>query len=1082
MRPNYFTCTLGQAASLRIQQPHKTVSKLIEAQASEFPNLPAVGFFSPGQNKNESWDNLIFTFGDIKSGVDAIASHLLASHEHHLSSRQTVGLICPSTPAFLFTWLALIRLGHAVLLIAPQCHASAVADLCQNCGIKILIYDNSCFEQAQEASSVAEKTGHELHLAELALPGGGHCHSDFVHSAEFQIGSLPQLYAKETAVAYLHHTSGTSLGMPKPIPQTHRASVGCLPCFPEGAEAATFTTTPLYHGGIADLFRAWTSRSMIWLFPGKNVSITATHIIRCLKVARLATNENRSPPVKYFSSVPYVLQMMEADARGLEWLKHMSVVGVGGAALPSEVGDRLVEHEINLVSRFGSAECGFLLSSHRRYDVDHAWQYLRLDPKDNPELTFQPQCDDSGLYELVVCPSWPHLARRNRPDGSYATSDLFEPHMNMPNAWRYHSRADSQLMLLTGKKFDPAPLETFISASEVLSNVIIFGSGKPYPGALLFKNEKHPVLTDQQLLEAVWPVVERWNRESPDHARLSKTMLLPMANLQQPLDKSSKGTIIRRAAERRFHDVIENAYNPDQSADGGRVVPDGDLESAITQIVKSVMAKTGELGPKTDLFSFGVDSVAGMHVRGMLRRLLPAGASQLPINVVEDSGTVEKLAHFIRKRRQGETDAGETDVTNELEYMRILVDAHSTFNDGIKDDTSNNGHISPVTEDRDVIVLTGATGALGAHVLDQYRSNEKVKKIYCLVRGADRHAAFERVNKALTLRLLKPLGSTHEAMERIVVLPTALGEPHLGLDQTTYSQIAEEATCIMHVAWSVNFRTKLRNFADNIAGVTNLISLALASARSRPATFAFCSSIASVMAYGGPGPVPEMIVEDPAAADRKGYSRSKWVAEQICSRASQSTKLNGHIKVFRVGQLAGDTRHGVWNAKEAWPMMLSAVKITRALPRLDDEALNWLPVDVAATAIIQGAAASTGGDALSVFHILNDADHPTWPDLLRWLGRDIEFEIIAPPEWVDRLEAAVDRQCFHPATQLLDHWRDAYAREKVADGRGAGGGRSRKVSFARIDTIRAMPVLNNIEPVNKDYFQKLWNWIQNNVH
>lgn len=85
----------------------------------------------------------------------------------------------------------------------------------------------------------------------------------------------------------------------------------------------------------------------------------------------------------------------------------MDIVGVGGAALPAEVGDRLVTRGINLISRFGSAECEFLLSSHRGF-IDKEWQYLR-NMADAGLLRFEEQ--DNGMYEFVVLPAWPHIVR-----------------------------------------------------------------------------------------------------------------------------------------------------------------------------------------------------------------------------------------------------------------------------------------------------------------------------------------------------------------------------------------------------------------------------------------------------------------------------------------------------------------------------------------------------------------------------------------------------------------------------------------------------------------------------------------------
>jgi hypothetical protein len=145
---------------------------------------------------------------------------------------------------------------------------------------------------------------------------------------------------------------------------------------------------------------------MIWLFPGKDVPITARNICTCLDVAKSYSSKEMIPKVQYFSSVPYVLQLMEADTKGLSWLQEMEIVGVGGAALPAEVGDRMVKRGVNLISRFGSAECGFLLSSFRRFGQDEDWQYLR---NYNPPglIDFEPR--DGNLAELVVKPGWPHM-------------------------------------------------------------------------------------------------------------------------------------------------------------------------------------------------------------------------------------------------------------------------------------------------------------------------------------------------------------------------------------------------------------------------------------------------------------------------------------------------------------------------------------------------------------------------------------------------------------------------------------------------------------------------------------------------
>jgi acyl-coenzyme A synthetase/AMP-(fatty) acid ligase len=401
---NYFVCTLGQAAALPTKpKPYQTIGQFVSHQAYYHPYLPAVGFPVPGP-KDDPWRHQVLTFGHVDQGVKVFAERLLTTLGPSPEQPQTVALLCHSSPEFLFTWLALMTLGHSVLLIAPQCQPAAILHLCISCEASVLLYDTAHADRALQTAGLAQDQGSTAFKSQT-LPLGQD-ESVFQVIKELVQPTFKTPYLDETAVAYLHHTSGTSSGLPKPIPQSHRAGLGVLPHLPRIPVLATFTTTPLYHGGIADLFRAWTSNALIWLFPSKDVPITALNVCRCLDVAASYSATEGLPVVKYFSSVPYVLQMMEADARGLCLLQKMDIVGVGGAALPEEVGNRLVESGVKLISRFGSAECGFSLSSYRDFDSDRDWQYLR---NYNPPKLLEFEQRDGDLAELVIKPGWPHM-------------------------------------------------------------------------------------------------------------------------------------------------------------------------------------------------------------------------------------------------------------------------------------------------------------------------------------------------------------------------------------------------------------------------------------------------------------------------------------------------------------------------------------------------------------------------------------------------------------------------------------------------------------------------------------------------
>ena len=247
----------------------------------------------------------------------------------------------------------------------PQCPPAAVSHLCETCDVSVLFYDAPYKDFAVQASTAynSKSDGGPRKLAAVPTPFVALERSSLELIDGFS-SALPNISAywavDEDDANFVQHTSGTS-GMPKPILQSHRDSVGALPHLESGRKAATFTTTPLHHGGMVDMFRSWTSDALIWLFSGKDLPITAANVVKSLHTAQ-TTAENRSatsfPRVRYFASVPYVLQMLAADPEGLSLLRTMDIVGVGGAPLSTAMGNGLVENGVHLISRFGSTECG----------------------------------------------------------------------------------------------------------------------------------------------------------------------------------------------------------------------------------------------------------------------------------------------------------------------------------------------------------------------------------------------------------------------------------------------------------------------------------------------------------------------------------------------------------------------------------------------------------------------------------------------------------------------------------------------------------------------------------------------------
>lgn len=421
-------------------------------------------------------------------------------------------------------------------------------------------------------------------------------------------------------IAYYHHTSGTS-GLPKPIPYSHFAACGALPAL-DGQDTITFTTTPLYTGGIADCFRSWTSSSTICLAPDDDHPLNTSIIIDCFsqmqkryQMLKLGSSM-AAPKSMYFSCVPMILQMLSQTTKGLDFLRTMKIVGVGGATLPKKDGDNLVSEGINLVSRLGSAECSFLLSSHRHYDLDKDWEYFRVS-SDVSYLKFEPLGDDSGRSELVVTKAWPHLAKTNRDNGSWATSDLFEPHPSIPNAWKLVSRRDAQITLLTGKKFDPVSIEEAIKRHPLVKDAFVFGNGQVYPGAIIIKSQDAVNMENESVIDIIWPYLDEINDNDPAHAKIFKDMLV-IKPYTHSFAKTAKGTTKRQKSEEDHDSDIRSAYSSDCSISNETITVS--LE-AVMDIVKKAIGNSIELQDDSEFRAHHIDSVQATRIRSHLNQV-----------------------------------------------------------------------------------------------------------------------------------------------------------------------------------------------------------------------------------------------------------------------------------------------------------------------------------------------------------------------------------------------------------------------------------------------------------------------------
>lgn len=274
-------------------------------------------------------------------------------------------------------------------------------------------------------------------------------------------------------------------------------------------------------------------------------------------------------------------------------------------------------------------------------------------------------------------------------------------------------------------------------------------------------------------------------------------------------------------------------------------------------------------------------------------------------------------------------------------------------------------------------------------------------------------------------------------------------------------------------AWAVNFSLPLKSFVDgHISGLQNLLNFSASC--SNVVHFTFCSSVASVLGAQQPPVIEERFSSNPSEAGTIGYSRSKWVAEAICARAAK--KLPGKVNVLRIGQLTGDTQNGVWNISEAWPLMLTTIDALDCLPQLD-EVLNWLPLDTAATAVIDIAFSTPQNKKkCSLYHLINNASETKWSELLCWIAatRTKPFEVVPAEVWLAKLENFPNK---HPAKNLLGMWNLVYG-DSVE---GEQEKKRTKAVFSTIEAEKKTDAMRTLKPVDQELVIKIWAWVEEEI-
>ncbi|KAI0351489.1 acetyl-CoA synthetase-like protein [Trametes cingulata] len=364
------------------------------------------------------------------------------------------------------------------------------------------------------------------------------------------LGDLPKTGAHPSAppevgeddVAMIFHTSGTTAGRPKPVPQTHKWLVAegevTWKCVIQRHPAGQHVFNNI--GSFASIGAASCVTFMSWsgacLTQSSGREITAAEFLAMVQqcglnfllqyapwLAKLLANARQSPEI-------------------LDALRGLQQIAYTGASLNPEDEEWALEQGIPLTPMYANTECGPLMVA----TLDSREPYLRLASEvkckllpvglahgEDPSATRQ-------LYEFHVSAdskTCPHPSVCNRPDG-HVTGDLFEE--VKPGCYIFRGRSDDWIRTGGNPAFcDTKAIEENVmkTCRDVVHNCVVVGHQRICPLLVIEPESSVDVSSPEAQLKLKHTIIDRtasFNERLFPHERITSPeciLIVPAGSL-----------------------------------------------------------------------------------------------------------------------------------------------------------------------------------------------------------------------------------------------------------------------------------------------------------------------------------------------------------------------------------------------------------------------------------------------------------------------------------------------------------------------------------------------------------------------
>lgn len=367
-----------------------------------------------------------------------------------------------------------------------------------------------------------------------------------------------------------------------------------------------------------------------------------------------------------------------------------------------------------------------------------------------------------------------------------------------------------------------------------------------------------------------------------------------------------------------------------------------------------------------------------------------------------------------------------TDEAREAEVAKYV----ETYSQGFAAPSLKSGPLSIEHPRGHCILLTGATGSLGSHLVEKLVQQGDVQHVVCVNRHSNTPVA-TRQQQALSSRGIK-LSASDQSKLRFIETDTS--KPQLGVSPAEYEWLTQNVTHIIHNAWPMSGKRPVKAFTAQFESLRHLIDLARDIASQRPKGFQVGFQLVSSIGVVGHYPlwsnrihVPEERMEIKSVLGN-GYCEAKFVCERMLDATLHHYPQHFRVMTARLGQIAGSETSGYWNPIEHLSFLVKSSQSLRILPSFEGT-LSWVPVNNVAGTLKDLLLAK--GAPHPFYHIDNPVGQP-WSDMIRVLADALGIpngNIIPFDHWIQRVRRSpLPVETENPAGRLVDFLDDHFLR------------------------------------------------------